>query len=373
MRHRGRRAGGDDHAAAGRDLGRHALRGRLRSRRGRLQPAHHRAARDGADGDRSAGPLHPGPRTARRERAGGRARRLRRARRGDRGVGGAAGRERQRAPRGAGGPQRRQPARGLVRSALGRAARPRGDGRRRAAAARRPAATRERRGGRGVIEARGLTRRFGGTLALDGVSFEVAEGAKIALLGANGAGKTTLLALLSTLLTPSEGGASVAGHDLASDGAALRASIGVLTHRPMLYEELTPEENLRFFARLYSVGDAGERVEELLRAVGLWLRRDEPTAVLSRGYHQRLAIARALLHRPPVLLLDEPETGLDREALELLDRLVLHAPGLTVLAATHLRERVASWADGVLELERGRLLEGGEVAQASAAAAGAAR
>ena len=224
-----------------------------------------------------------------------------------------------------------------------------------------------------MIEARGLTRRFGGTLALDDVSFEVAEGAKVALLGANGAGKTTLLALLSTLLTPSEGGASVAGHDLASDASALRASIGVLTHRPMLYEELTPEENLRFFARLYSVADAEARIEELLRAVGLWLRRDEPTAVLSRGYHQRLAIARALLHRPPVLLLDEPETGLDREALELLDRLVLHAPGLTVLAATHLRERVASWADGVLELERGRLLEGGEVARASGAAAGAAR
>ena len=224
-----------------------------------------------------------------------------------------------------------------------------------------------------MIEARGLTRRFGGTLALDGVSFEVAEGAKVALLGANGAGKTTLLALLSTLLTPSEGGASVAGHDLASNASALRASIGVLTHRPMLYEELTPEENLRFFARLYSVADAEARIEELLRAVGLWLRRDEPTAVLSRGYHQRLAIARALLHRPPVLLLDEPETGLDREALELLDRLVLHAPGLTVLAATHLRERVASWADGVLELERGRLLEGGEVARASGAAAGAAR
>ena len=224
-----------------------------------------------------------------------------------------------------------------------------------------------------MIEARGLTRRFGGTLALDDVSFEVAEGAKVALLGANGAGKTTLLALLSTLLTPSEGGASVAGHDLASNASALRASIGVLTHRPMLYEELTPEENLRFFARLYSVADAEARIEELLRAVGLWLRRDEPTAVLSRGYHQRLAIARALLHRPPVLLLDEPETGLDREALELLDRLVLHAPGLTVLAATHLRERVASWADGVLELERGRLLEGGEVARASGAVAGAAR
>ncbi len=224
-----------------------------------------------------------------------------------------------------------------------------------------------------MIEARGLTKRFGSALAVDHVSFEVAEGAKVALLGANGAGKTTLLALLSTLLSPSEGEATVAGRDLASDGSALRASIGVLTHRPMLYEELTPEENLRFFARLYSVADADERIEELLRAVGLWLRRDEPTAVLSRGYHQRLAIARALLHRPPVLLLDEPETGLDREALDVLDRLVLHAPGLTVLAATHLRDRVASWADGVLELERGRLLAGGEGARASGAAAGAAR
>ena len=226
-----------------------------------------------------------------------------------------------------------------------------------------------------MIEARGLTKRFGSAIALDHVSFEVAAGAKVALLGANGAGKTTLLALLSTLLAPSEGEATVAGHDLASGGAALRGSIGVLTHRPMLYEELTPLENLRFFARLYSVAGAGERIEELLRAVGLWLRRDEPTAVLSRGYHQRLAIARALLHRPPVLLLDEPETGLDREALEVLDRLVLHAPGLTVLAATHLRERVASWADGVLELERGRLLAGGAgpAARAAGAPAGAAR
>ena len=206
-----------------------------------------------------------------------------------------------------------------------------------------------------MIEARGLSRRFGATLALDRVSFRVAEGEKVALLGANGAGKTTLLAVLSTLLAPSAGGATVAGHDLARGSAALRASIGVLTHRPMLYGELSPLENLRFFARLYGVGDAGERIGELLRAVGLWARRDEPSAALSRGYGQRLAIARALLHRPPLLLLDEPETGLDREALALLDELVLRAPGPTVLAATHRRERVASWADRALELDRGRL------------------
>jgi ABC-type multidrug transport system ATPase subunit len=215
-----------------------------------------------------------------------------------------------------------------------------------------------------VITARGISKHFGSTLALDRVSFEVKEGTKVALLGANGAGKTTLLAVLSTLLTPSEGKATVAGYDLTSESGPLRASIGVLTHRPMLYEELSPIENLQFFARLYSVKNAQARIEELLRAIGLWLRRDEATAILSRGYHQRLAIARALLHKPTVLLLDEPETGLDREALALLDELVLHAPELTILAATHHRERVAAWADAVIELERGRLLNSAPSANA---------
>ena len=221
-----------------------------------------------------------------------------------------------------------------------------------------------------MIEARELTKRFGSTFALDRVSFDVAEGEKVALLGANGAGKTTLLAMLSTLLAPTEGEATIAGHDLRREGAALRASIGVLTHRPMLYEELTPLENLRFFAKLYDVGSPDERIEELLRAVGLWLRRDDPTEVLSRGFHQRLAIARALLHEPRVLLLDEPETGLDRDALALLDELVLQAPSLTVLAATHHRERVGGWADSALELDRGRLAgERGAEARAASASA----
>jgi heme exporter protein A len=211
-----------------------------------------------------------------------------------------------------------------------------------------------------VIEARGLTKRFGAATALDRVTFEVPDGAKVALLGANGAGKTTLLAVLCTLLAPTEGQATVAGHDLRGKSGAVRASIGVLTHRPMLYEELTPLENLEFFARLYGVEQPAARIEELLRAVGLWLRRDEQTVVLSRGFHQRLAIARALLHSPHVLLLDEPETGLDREGLALLDELVLRAPGPTVLAATHHRERVEGWAELVLELDRGRLVAQGD-------------
>ena len=206
-----------------------------------------------------------------------------------------------------------------------------------------------------MIAARGLTRRFGAAAALDGASFEVPAGEKAALLGPNGAGKTTLLSVLSTLLAPSEGDAQVAGRDLRREPGAVRAAIGVLSHRPMLYEELTPRENLEFFARLYGVRPAAPRVEELLRACGLWARRDEQTAVLSHGFHQRLAIARAVLHRPPVLLLDEPETGLDREGLALLDELALRAPGVTVLAATHRRERASEWAGLALELDRGRL------------------
>ena len=219
-----------------------------------------------------------------------------------------------------------------------------------------------------MIEARGLTKRFGAATALERVSFEVPDGAKAALLGANGAGKTTLLAVLSTLLAPTEGEATVGGHELGRAPRALRASIGVLTHRPMLYEELSPRENLEFFARLYGVEQAAARIEELLRAVGLWLRRDEETAVLSRGFHQRLAITRAVLHRPRVLLLDEPETGLDREGLALLDELALGVPQTTVLAATHQRDRVAGWAELVIELDRGRL-RGGSVSAAAAAGA----
>ena len=221
-----------------------------------------------------------------------------------------------------------------------------------------------------MIEARGLTKRFGSTFALDRVSFDVAEGEKVALLGANGAGKTTLLAMLSTLLAPTEGEATIAGHDLRREGTALRASIGVLTHRPMLYEELTPLENLRFFAKLYDVGSPDERIEELLRAVGLWLRRDDPTEVLSRGFHQRLAIARALLHKPGGAAARRAGDRPRPRRLALLDELVLQAPSLTVLAATHHRERVEGWADSALELDRGRLAgERGAEARAASASA----
>ncbi len=208
-----------------------------------------------------------------------------------------------------------------------------------------------------MIEAHGLSKRYGGIAALDGLSFTLVEGSRTALVGPNGAGKSTLLALLSTLAAPSGGAASIDGLDVAAAPPELRRCLGVMAHRPMVYEELSPLENLMFFGRLYAVPELESRAEELLRAIGLWLRRDEPVEVLSRGYHQRLALARTLLHRPSVLLLDEPETGLDEQGLALLDELMLRAPGVTVLAATHRHDRIDSWADGVLRLDRGRLAE----------------
>ena len=208
-----------------------------------------------------------------------------------------------------------------------------------------------------AIETRALTKRFGTLTVVDAVDLRLAPGSKTALLGANGAGKTTLLGLLSTLIAPSDGEAWIAGESLTRPSPALRRRVGVLAHLPMLYEELSALENLTFFARLYAVRDAGPRIEQMLRTVGLWRRRDEPTHVFSRGQHQRLALARALLHAPDVLLLDEPETGLDVEGVALLDELVLTAPGLTVLAATHRVDHIGAWAEAVVRLDRGRVVE----------------
>lgn len=208
-----------------------------------------------------------------------------------------------------------------------------------------------------AIDANGLTKRYGGIEVISAATFSLPTGSKTALIGPNGSGKTTLLGMLSSLITPSAGEATLAGHSLTVNLPLLRRKIGVLAHLPMIYEELSPFENLQFFARLYEIDEPDSRIEKLLRIVGLWRRRAEPTQVLSRGYHQRLALARALLHRPQILLLDEPETGLDPDGIQLLDELVLRAPDITVLAATHLIERVASWSDGVLRLERGRVVE----------------
>src|SRR3954454_14839552 len=175
-----------------------------------------------------------------------------------------------------------------------------------------------------AISLAGLRRDYGDRPALDGVDFELAAGASLAVLGPNGAGKTTLLRILATLLRPSGGEVRVLGCALPSEAWKLRGKIGYLGHEPLLYRDLSGRENLRFQARLYGVDRTGAeaRIEELLRAVGMERRADERVAELSAGMRQRISIGRCVLHEPELLLLDEPDSNLDVEGRELARELI---------------------------------------------------
>ncbi|MBE0416698.1 MAG: ABC transporter ATP-binding protein [Coriobacteriia bacterium] len=173
-----------------------------------------------------------------------------------------------------------------------------------------------------AVEVRDLTRTFGARKALDRVSFDLPTGAFLSVFGPNGAGKTTLVKVLTTLTAPSKGTARVSGFDVVADAVELRSRIGLISHNPLLYPDLSAEENLAFFADMYGVADAGTRVRELLVAVELDHRRLDLVRTFSRGMLQRLSIARALLHGPEVLFLDEPYSGLDPHAVEILDSLI---------------------------------------------------
>jgi len=173
-----------------------------------------------------------------------------------------------------------------------------------------------------AVEVRGLTRSFGVRKALDGVDLELPQGAFLSIFGPNGAGKTTLIKVLTTLLPPSKGEAKVVGLDVVQDAVDLRSRIGLISHNPLLYPDLTAQENLLFFSEMYGVEESEARVDELLVAVELDHRRFDVVRTFSRGMLQRLSIARALLHRPEVLFLDEPYSGLDPHAVDILDGLI---------------------------------------------------
>lgn len=173
-----------------------------------------------------------------------------------------------------------------------------------------------------AVEVTGLVRTFGARKALNDVSFELPRGAFLSIFGPNGAGKTTLLRVLTTLSNPSKGKAKVVGLDVVEDAVELRSRIGLISHNPLLYPDLSAEENLEFFAEMYGVSDAAERIRELLVAVELDHRRLDLVRGFSRGMLQRLSIARALLHRPEVLFLDEPYSGLDPHAMDIFDNLI---------------------------------------------------
>jgi len=209
-----------------------------------------------------------------------------------------------------------------------------------------------------VIEARGLVKRFGYTVVLRGVNLRVNAGETVVLLGPNGAGKTTLLRILATLLRPSAGTVRVGGHDLSRNPGMVRHLLGFVSHQPLLYRDLSAVENLRFYARLYGMDGPEERISLLLDQVGLGKRGDDLVRTFSRGMVQRLTIARALLHNPPILLLDEPDTGLDPQAGAMLVRLLrdVSGEGRTILLTTHNLARGIDFADRVVILARGRVV-----------------
>jgi heme exporter protein A len=201
-----------------------------------------------------------------------------------------------------------------------------------------------------------LVRRFGEREALAGVSVALAQGETLAVLGRNGAGKTTLLRVLATLLLPHGGSVRVLGVDLPRDAHALRTRIGMLGHETLLYRDLTARENLTFYARLYDVPEPRARIDELLEATGMARRAAEPVSNLSRGMQQRIAVCRAVLHRPELLLLDEPSAHLDPEAAALVEPLIGRDSGCTRVLASHDVEAALRESDRVLGLRDGRVV-----------------
>ena len=212
-----------------------------------------------------------------------------------------------------------------------------------------------------ALEVEGLARRYGEREALSDVSLTLQEGQTLVVFGPNGAGKTTLLRVLATLLHPHAGRVSVLGRSLPSDAWAVRGRVGLLAHEPLLYRELTAQENLRFHARLHGVDD--ERVGELLESVAMSTRSREPLRTLSRGMIQRVAVARAVLHSPELLLLDEPHSNLDPAAVELVAPLIGAASGRTRVICSHDPGGGLAEADIVLGLRDGRTALLREVAQ----------
>jgi ABC-2 type transport system ATP-binding protein len=210
------------------------------------------------------------------------------------------------------------------------------------------------------IETEGLTKYYESLVAVDHLTFKVEEGEVFGLLGPNGAGKTTTIRILACLISPSEGSAEVSGHNIDEDPLAVRQTVGILTENPSLYERLTAQENMDFFAEAYNLKEPqekAERIRELLQFFDLWERRNDKVATFSKGMKQKLAIARALVHKPPILLLDEPTAGLDpesakevRDLIKMLSRREKH----TILLCTHHLEDAERLCSRVMIINRGK-------------------
>lgn len=209
-----------------------------------------------------------------------------------------------------------------------------------------------------MITARGLVHAYGERRAVDGVDLDLAPGERVALAGPNGAGKSTLLRVVATLLRPQAGTLALMGEQIPDGTRAARQAIGYLAHDPLVYLDLTARQNLELYGDLYGVDDRDARIDDLLDRVGLLGRAEDTVRTFSRGMAQRLALARMLLHRPRLLLLDEPHASLDARGAALLDEELLAATsdGRAAVIVTHEVERVARVADRLVVLRAGRVV-----------------
>lgn len=208
-----------------------------------------------------------------------------------------------------------------------------------------------------MIKVRKLVKRFGLKTVLRGMDFTVESGEFVALIGPNGSGKTTFLRILASLARPSLGVVTVAGFQLPKQAADVRRRLGVVSHQPLLYVDLTAAENMIFYGRMYNLANLDDRIDEVLEMVGLTNRRNDLVRTYSRGMQQRLAIGRAVLHDPSVMLFDEPYTGLDQDASAMLDEVLrtVAARGRTVVMTSHDLARTEDLATRFDVLSRGKI------------------
>ncbi|MCG2727545.1 MAG: ABC transporter ATP-binding protein [Candidatus Methanoperedenaceae archaeon] len=208
-----------------------------------------------------------------------------------------------------------------------------------------------------IISIENLSKAFGTNIVLRNINLRIEKGEFLTIFGPNGAGKTTLIKIMSTLVSPTSGKVVIDGIDIKEEPIEIRKKIGVISHETYLYHELTATENLRFFGRMYNVPQLEKRIDELIKQVGLSFRKNDRVRTFSRGMKQRLSIARALIHDPPILFLDEPYTGLDQHASATFDRILggMNAHDTTRVLISHDIERGIAMCDRAIILTNGHI------------------
>jgi heme exporter protein A len=210
-----------------------------------------------------------------------------------------------------------------------------------------------------VIQTKQLIKRVGDKVILRGVNLSIKQGQTVAILGPNGAGKSTILKVIATLIKPSSGEVLINNKELKKHALEVKSLIGYLPHASLLYDHFTPLENLVLFGKLYGVKDVEKRAKELIEKVGLSFFLHEPVKSFSRGMIQRVAIARAIIHEPKILLLDEPHTGLDQQAIVILNKVILEmkAQGTTTVMVTHDFKQAAEICDRIIIVKNGKIVD----------------